>query len=72
MKKNKKQFHILTIYPKIFDSYFSQAIIKTALDKKIIKIDIHDLRKYALDKHGTVDDKPYGGGAGMILKVDVV
>lgn len=72
MKKNKLQFDIITIYPKIFDSYFSTAIIKTALDKKIIKINIHNLRDFALDDYKSVDDKPYGGGAGMILRVDIV
>lgn len=72
MKKTKTQFDILTIYPSIFDSYFGQAIVKTALDKKIVKINIHDLRDFSFDNYKTVDDKPYGGGAGMVMKVDVI
>jgi len=60
-------FHIITIFPKIFDSYFNESIIKRARDKKIIEIKTHDLRRWTKDKHKTVDDKPYGGGAGMLL-----
>lgn len=67
-----KIFNILTIYPTIFDSYFSLAIIKKAIDKKIIKINIHNLRDYSCDNYRSVDDKPYGGGAGMILRVDII
>jgi len=62
-------FNVLTIFPKIFDSYLNESILKRAQKKKLIKIKIHDIRKQATDKHKTVDDKPYGGGAGMILKV---
>jgi tRNA (guanine-N1)-methyltransferase len=72
MPSPKKQFDVLTIYPNIFCSYFGQAIIKTAIDKKIIKINVHDLREYSFDNYKTVDDKPYGGGAGMVMKVDVI
>ncbi|MCF7820086.1 MAG: tRNA (guanosine(37)-N1)-methyltransferase TrmD [Candidatus Pacebacteria bacterium] len=63
-------FHIITIFPEIFKSYFSESIIKRAQDQKLIKIKIHDLRKWSNDKHKTVDDTPYGGGAGMILKIE--
>jgi len=63
---------ILTLFPKIFTSVFSESIIKRAREKKILNIYIHNIRDYAQDKYKTVDDKPYGGGAGMILRVDVV
>ncbi len=66
------QFDIITIFPEIFDSYFKESILKRAQKKKIIKIKVHNLRKFTKDKHRTVDDKPYGGGAGMIFKVDVI
>jgi tRNA (guanine37-N1)-methyltransferase len=66
------QFDIITIFPEIFDSYFKESILKRAQEKKIIKIKIHNLRDYTKDKHKTVDDRPYGGGAGMIMKVDVI
>ncbi len=65
-------FHIITIFPKIFDSYFKESIIGRAQKNKIIKINIYDLRKWTLDKHKTVDDTPYGGGAGMLLKVEPI
>lgn len=64
------QFNIITIFPKIFDSYFNESIIKRALDKKIIKIKTHDLRAFTNDKHKTVDDTVYGGGAGMLMKIE--
>ena len=65
-------FDIITIFPEIFDSYFKESIIKRAQIKKLIKINIHNLRDYTTDKHKTVDDKPYGGGPGMIFKVEPI
>ena len=65
-------FTILTLFPQTFQSAFSVSIIKRALDKKIIKINFINPRDFALDKHKTVDDKPYGGGKGMVMKVDVI
>jgi len=61
-------FDIVTIFPKIFDSYFSESILKRAQAGGSIVIDIHDLRDYAEGKRRTVDDTPYGGGAGMVMK----
>ncbi len=61
-------FDIITIFPDIFNSYFSESLIKRAQKKKLIKINLHDLRKYTSDKHKTVDDKPFGGGLGMVMK----
>ena len=65
-------FNIITIFPEIFNSYFNESIIKRALKKEKIKIKIINLRDFAIDKHKTVDDTPYGGGAGMLMKVDVL
>lgn len=65
-------FHILSIFPKIFADYFNTSIIKRAQQKKLIKIKIHNLRDFTKDKHKTVDDKPYGGGPGMILKLEPI
>jgi tRNA (guanine37-N1)-methyltransferase len=64
------RFHIISIFPKILDSYFSESIIKRAQEKKIIKIKNYDLRQWTKDKHRTVDDTPYGGGAGMLMKIE--
>lgn len=61
------RFDILTIFPEIFKSYFSESIIKRALKKKLIEIHVHDIRKYSKDKHHKVDDLPFGGGAGMVM-----
>lgn len=66
------QFDILTIFPDIFDSYFNESILKRAQKKKIIQINTHDLRQWTDDKHKTVDDTPYGGGAGMVLKIEPI
>ena len=66
------KFDIVTIFPEIFSSYFSESIISRAQKKKLIKIDVHDLRKWTKDKRKTVDDKPYGGGPGMVLKVEPI
>ena len=65
-------FHIISIFPKIFDSYFSESIIKRAQKNKIINIKVHNLRDFTKDKHRTVDDTPYGGGAGMVLKIEPI
>lgn len=66
------KFDIITIFPRIFDSYFGESILKRAREKGLIDIATHDLRDYTTDKHKTVDDTPYGGGAGMVLKVEPI
>jgi len=66
------RFDIITIFPKIFDSYFSESILARARENKLIEIDVHNLRDYTNDKHHMVDDKPYGGGVGMVLKVEPI
>ncbi|MDP3998184.1 MAG: tRNA (guanosine(37)-N1)-methyltransferase TrmD [bacterium] len=63
-------FHIITIFPHIFDSYFNESILKRAQKNKLIKIKIHNLRDWTTDKHKTVDDTPFGGGAGMVMKIE--
>lgn len=67
-----KQFDILTIFPKIFDSYFSESIVKRAQEKGAIEIKVHNLREYSTNKHHNVDDTPYGGGAGMVMQVEPI
>jgi tRNA (guanine37-N1)-methyltransferase len=63
---------ILTLFPKMFSGPFDESIVKRAQDKGLAQITIHDLRKWGLDERRTVDDRPYGGGVGMIIRVDVV
>jgi len=63
---------ILTLFPPLFTGVFEHSIIKRAQEKKLVTINYINIRDFAEGKYKTVDDKPYGGGAGMILKVDVV
>lgn len=65
-------FHIITIFPNIFDSYLKEGVLKRAQMKKKIKIKIYNLRDFTEDKHKTVDDRPFGGGPGMVLKVEPI
>ncbi len=58
---------IITIFPKMFAPILSESIIKRAQEKKKVKIRVHDLRDYTTDKHRKVDDRPFGGGPGMVL-----
>lgn len=61
-------FDILTLFPAMFESPFSDSIIKRAVEKKLVSIHIDNIRDYTQDKHRTVDDYPYGGDAGMLMK----
>jgi len=63
-------FKIITIFPQIFDSYFSESIIKRAQKQGIISIYSQDLREFTSDRHRTIDDTPYGDGAGMLMKIE--
>lgn len=54
--------------PRLLDSPFQESILKRAQERRLVEIFVHDLREYAHDKHRTIDDAPYGGGAGMILR----
>lgn len=66
------RFDLVTIFPKVFDSYLKESLIKRALNKKIIRIKVWNLRDFAGDKHKTVDDRPFGGGPGMVLKIEPI
>lgn len=63
---------ILTLFPEMFEDPFNYSIIKRAVDKKIVEINIVNIRNFGLGKHKIVDDRPYGGGAGMVLRIDVI
>ncbi len=66
------RFDVLTIFPDIFDSYLNESLIKRGIKNGIIKINAHDIRKYSKNRHNKVDDKPYGGGPGMVLSVEPI
>lgn len=62
------RFEILTIFPGFFQSFFENGILRRALAEGLVEIGIHDLRNFTHDRHRTVDDRPFGGGEGMVLK----
>lgn len=66
------KFDIITIFPELFQNFTEQALIARAQAKKIISINAHNLRDWTTDAHKTVDDRPYGGGAGMVLMVEPI
>ncbi len=65
-------FHIFSIFPESFNSYFNSSILARAQKKKLIKIKVYDIRKFAKDKHKTTDDRPFGGGPGMVMKAEPI
>ena len=65
-------FDILTIFPPMFDSYLGESILKRAREKGHISITVRNIRDFATDKHRKTDDTPYGGGAGMVMKVEPI
>lgn len=66
------RFDILTLFPEMFSGFINSSILKRAIDKKLIEINIINFRDYAGNKHQTVDDYAYSGGAGMLLRVDPI
>jgi len=62
------KYGIITIFPEIFEAYLDKGIVKKALQKRLIEVEVHNLRDYTKNRHRTVDDYPYGGGAGMVMK----
>lgn len=63
---------VLTLFTEMYEGFLNTSIIKRIIDKKLVEIKVCDIREYSLDKHRHVDDTPYGGGPGMLMKVDVV
>ena len=63
---------VLTLFPEMFDVPFGTGIFKRAIDNKLVSINLHNIRDYTHDKHRTVDDYPYGGGPGMVLKPEPI
>jgi tRNA (guanine37-N1)-methyltransferase len=66
------KFDVITIFPKIFDSYIGESLIARAIKKKLIKIKAHNLRKWTTNNHQTVDGRPFGGGLGMVMMVEPI
>ena len=72
MEDSKMRIDILTLFPDIFNGFLSHSIIRRAIDGCVVDIRLHDIRVYTHDKHHIVDDYPYGGGAGMLLKPEPI
>jgi len=66
------RFDVLTLFPEIFQGYLGQSLLKRAIDAGLVEVRLHDIRQWARGKHNQVDDRPFGGGPGMILMVPPV
>ncbi|MCL4191717.1 MAG: tRNA (guanosine(37)-N1)-methyltransferase TrmD [Thermoguttaceae bacterium] len=66
------RFDVLTLFPEIFSGYLGQSLLKLAIERGLVSVHLHNTRDWSKDKHQSVDDRPFGGGPGMVLKVDVV
>src|SRR4051795_9086990 len=66
------RFDVLTLFPEIFQGYLTQSILKLALDKKLVEINLWNIRDWAKGKHKQVDDRPFGGGPGMVIMPEPV
>ncbi|MDP2664653.1 MAG: tRNA (guanosine(37)-N1)-methyltransferase TrmD, partial [bacterium] len=66
------RFDVITIFPELFEAFSNESLLKRAQQKKLLKIEAHNLRKWAKDKHKTVDDKPFGGGLGMVMRIEPI
>ncbi len=64
------KFDVISVFPNIFKGFLDESLIARGQKKKIIRIKVHDLRRWAKDRHKTVDDRPFGGGPGMVLKIE--
>ena len=63
---------VFTLYPELFPGPLGSGLYKKALEKKLWSLEVVNIRDYALDKHKTVDDTPFGGGSGMLMRADVI
>src|SRR6188768_468056 len=66
------RFDVLTLFPGIFGGYLGQSLLKKAIDRGLLQVHLHDIRDWTKDKHHKVDDRPFGGGPGMVLRVEPV
>ncbi len=66
------RFDIVTLFPQMFPGYLSQSLLNKAIEEGLVNVQVHDLRDWSTDKHKMVDDRPFGGGPGMVLKVEPV
>jgi len=72
LSKRSVEFDLLTLFPEMFQGPLSESLLKKAQSKGLLSFNVFNIRDFATDKHKTVDDTPYGGGSGMVMKVDVI
>lgn len=65
-------FHVFTLLPAIFEPYLQASILQRARQRRLVEIELHNIRDWTTDRHHTTDDEPYGGGGGMVMKVEPV
>jgi tRNA (guanine37-N1)-methyltransferase len=66
------RFDVLTLFPGLFSGYLGESLVSKAIERNLIDVQLHDFRKWTLDRHNKVDDRPYGGGPGMVIMADPV
>ena len=66
------RFDVLTLFPQIFSGYLTQSLLDKAIANSLVSVHLHDFRDWSQDKHRSVDDRPFGGGPGMVLRVEPV
>ncbi len=66
------RFDVLTLFPEMFPDYLGQSLLNLAIERGLVDVRLHNIRDWAHDRHKTVDDRPFGGGPGMVLKVEPV
>ena len=66
------RFDVLTLFPEIFTGYLGESLLRRAIDAGLVDVQLHDIRGWSTDKHKKVDDRPFGGGPGMVLQVEPV
>ncbi len=66
------RFDLLTLFPEMFEGYLGQSLLKRAIKRDLVEVMLHNIRDWAENKHKKVDDRPFGGGPGMVLKVEPV
>ena len=66
------RFDVLTLFPEMFSGYLGQSLLNKALERQLVQVQVHDIRRWARGRHKQVDDRPFGGGPGMVLKVEPI
>lgn len=66
------RFDIVSLFPEIFSGYLGESLLSKAIEQQLVSVNVHDLRRWTTDKHQRVDDRPFGGGPGMVIQVEPV